>query len=1134
MRTRLIPRIQLFTGAIAAVALLAALLISPTTALAEGECASISEQGIEQQMNMHASEVLVNCEVMPAGSATGEEESPLSGPGAFLGSDINLITGSETYPHVTQSESFVWSHGSTVVAAYNDSRGSSESPRNYSGVSVSTDGGESFTRLGPSSPFTGHGANYGDPIVVYDEKLEKWFAGDLAGGCGGQGIGLWTSTNAEEWSSGACAHEGSDDDRESMWVDNNPESSYYGRMYVSFNDFSAGGALKVTHSDNGTSWSSPVTLYSSFRRDAQITGSPDSEGIVFLVAQDENGGGAGNTGQRNYMYRSTNGGATWTSTTMGSTFTIAGSSACGGGYFPAIPPIWRETGWGEPAVGPNGVVQYVYAAHGEGSDESDIFYVRSTDNGETWSTPVRLNTDSSGEAQWMPSLRVTPSGIAEASWYDRRNTTNGENYQRFARISRDNGETWEEDEPLSTVLIPQPSQPDPNVQACYAGDYNYDTASANTGFDTWTDGRVSVEGTQVQKVFFHSLRFPPSATTLAASELTAFGAKLNGTVNPAGLATTYQFEYVDDSHYDPEAENPYASGSVAPSEPESVGSGAEDVEVSQQIEGLEPATTYHFRVTATNEEETIGGEDETFTTAGAPNPDWRIEGASLEELEAWEPYESAGTFTLESTALKAEVEIDCAESGSGTLGYEETIALSECETILNGSKSAACAPADTTIVLGPEFANAKEGAPLTTFNLGEEEECAVGEEFDLTAGAFSVQEGSEAVEFPVSMSGGEAQFGGHAATVSVDSIWQMTGAYKGKKFAYATGDYSQLNTDWRIEGASLEELEAWEPYESAGTFTLESTALKAEVEIDCAESGSGTLGYEETIALSECETILNGSKSAACAPADTTIVLGPEFANAKEGAPLTTFNLGEEEECAVGEEFDLTAGAFSVQEGSEAVEFPVSMSGGEAQFGGHAATVSVDSIWQMTGAYKGKKFAYATGDYSQLNTDWRIEGASLEELEAWEPYESAGTFTLESTALKAEVEIDCAESGSGTLGYEETIALSECETILNGSKSAACAPADTTIVLGPEFANAKEGAPLTTFNLGEEEECAVGEEFDLTAGTGFAMQEGSEAVEFPAQMSLNGYFGGHEASVSISSTWQLTGAYKGSEFGYGS
>src|SRR5205823_45913 len=117
-----------------------------------------------------------------------------------------------------------------VVIAYNDSR---DAPSNYSGISHSTNGGGSFTRILPSPFATGHGTNFGDPIIVYNNKLGKWFAGFLATGCGGQGIGLWTSTNATSWVTGACAVVESQADRESMWVDNTTTSPHYGRMYIS-------------------------------------------------------------------------------------------------------------------------------------------------------------------------------------------------------------------------------------------------------------------------------------------------------------------------------------------------------------------------------------------------------------------------------------------------------------------------------------------------------------------------------------------------------------------------------------------------------------------------------------------------------------------------------------------------------------------------------------------------------------------------------------------------------------------------------------------------------------------------------------------------------------------------------------
>ena len=91
---------------------------------------------------------------------------PLYGAG-----DVNLITGTETPPNITQSETFTWANPDNpqqVVVAYNDSRGRNQSPINISGASVSTDGGATFTRVTTASgqsPFVG---TEGDPVVLYN------------------------------------------------------------------------------------------------------------------------------------------------------------------------------------------------------------------------------------------------------------------------------------------------------------------------------------------------------------------------------------------------------------------------------------------------------------------------------------------------------------------------------------------------------------------------------------------------------------------------------------------------------------------------------------------------------------------------------------------------------------------------------------------------------------------------------------------------------------------------------------------------------------------------------------------------------------------------------------------------------
>jgi len=485
------------------------------------DCSQIAAMHLLQQDNMRAGLALMECGVIPRHeqggvATTGGEDNPVVPPNVLI-SNRTCTNNADC----TRSESMVYhstrSGDNTVVTNYNANYGSSSC---YSGLSYSTDGGNTWTETDPLCSR----ANYGDPIVIYNQKLATWFAGDLAASnCGGLGIGLWTSPDGITWTQGACAHVNSNDDRESMWVDNNPFSSKYGRIYISFNNFNIdGGALFVTHSDDGVTWSSPTQLSTTFIRDVQITGTPPGPPLpsiftstVFVAAMDEMGGGLGM--RQNHMFRSVDGGGSFTNVTMGAAFQGPGDGVCSSNsYFAKINPIWRHMGWGEPGVGPNQVVHYAYAGKGTLST-GDIFYQRSTDNGNTWSTPVVLNDPETNQFQshWMPSLSVNfnPAAFVQpqdvtVSWYDRRQSTTscvnatdpGCNYQRFGIQSHDNGNTWGTNFAVSDQIIPEPTQNNGLVQPCYAGDYDYSTAFANNAYVTWDDGRVSVGGAAVQSI----------------------------------------------------------------------------------------------------------------------------------------------------------------------------------------------------------------------------------------------------------------------------------------------------------------------------------------------------------------------------------------------------------------------------------------------------------------------------------------------------------------------------------------------------------------------------------------------------------------------------------------------------------
>src|SRR6202035_3755091 len=118
---------------------------------------------------------------------------------------------------------------------------------------------------------------------------------------------------------------------------NNPASPHYGRMYVSYNDFAiGGGALYCTHSDDGVAWTT-VQLNSGFIRDIQVTGDLQGSGYVYVASMNEEGGGL--TTRQNVMYRSIDGGVTWTSVNVGPALQGPGRSTSG--YFAIVfSSIW--------------------------------------------------------------------------------------------------------------------------------------------------------------------------------------------------------------------------------------------------------------------------------------------------------------------------------------------------------------------------------------------------------------------------------------------------------------------------------------------------------------------------------------------------------------------------------------------------------------------------------------------------------------------------------------------------------------------------------------------------------------------------------------------------------------------------
>ena len=463
----------------------------------------------------------------------------LPSPLVYGGTDVNLITGTEIFPNVTQSGTFTAGNPDNplqIVVAYIDSRGRNAEPTNIGGASVSTDGGNTFvrvTRANGQSPFDN---TFGLPVLIYNRTSGTWFTVWPDEGCGDFGIGYYRSItpwDPNSWTHG-CIH-GELSSAESGWADNNLSSPFYGRMYVSWNDNFISGVIFVSYStDNGLTWTNPQQIPSSNSiRNVQITGDLVT-GDVYIAGMDDMGGAL--TNRANKFYRSTDGGNTWALTYTGPTFPAPGRIGCG--YFPCMysgngSAYWRTSGSGQPAAF-NHVVHYVYASRNTGNgDPGNVFYIRSTDSGVTFSPPLQLNTDDTTRAQWQPSLSVATNGSLFATWYDERETEfciKGDPavpcYRKWGRKSTDNGMSWLADQPFSDVISPLPDQVDPGIVPTYAGDNDYASSVLNQHLHAWVDGRVTINGSSQQDVFFDresSVVETPTPTSTPTPTATATG-----------------------------------------------------------------------------------------------------------------------------------------------------------------------------------------------------------------------------------------------------------------------------------------------------------------------------------------------------------------------------------------------------------------------------------------------------------------------------------------------------------------------------------------------------------------------------------------------------------------------------------
>ena len=100
---------------------------------------------------------------------------------------------------------------------------------------------------------------------------------------------------------------------------------------------------------------------------------------------------------------------------------------------------------------------------------SDVMFVRSTNGGQSFSVPRRINDDAINHAKhhWMSTIAVAPNGRIDVVWLDTRNAANNTDSQLYYSYSFDGGNTWAPNVRVSNSFSPFLGYPNQNKMGDY-------------------------------------------------------------------------------------------------------------------------------------------------------------------------------------------------------------------------------------------------------------------------------------------------------------------------------------------------------------------------------------------------------------------------------------------------------------------------------------------------------------------------------------------------------------------------------------------------------------------------------------------------------------------------------------------
>jgi hypothetical protein len=205
------------------------------------------------------------------------------------------------------------------------------------------------------------------------------------------------------------------DDKDAVAVDNNPQSPYFGRVYVGWDISPSSGAqiLVMAHSaDGGRSFSSPATIFDQ-QGNIGIIPLVDPEGVVHAIWLHYEGGTL-QSGTIESSY-STDGGDTWSPPV-----TVADISL--------VPVPSSRTGDGLPgaAIDPATGNVFVVWQDQRFTPGIDQVVLSSSANGRGgWSFPRRISDGPNNAFNFTPVVAVNDLGQVAVAYYSMRNDPSG-------------------------------------------------------------------------------------------------------------------------------------------------------------------------------------------------------------------------------------------------------------------------------------------------------------------------------------------------------------------------------------------------------------------------------------------------------------------------------------------------------------------------------------------------------------------------------------------------------------------------------------------------------------------------------------------------------------------------------------